>query len=436
MGRNFVAFTFLLILFIHFLEYSNQNPVYNDYPLRSLDPTTSSNIWELDDDWSDIPVSWLTELMLTEPDQAKQLLLSFETSLSDLERERAENVSSIGVSAGLYINGTAVDYFSNISLPSFILLFKTNNTFSMDLSFSSIIGFTASNPLTGFSINRTSDSVNVSSDDFIGVFAISFGNGSYPLISNFTFIPVLNTIDFSPFLLYNLKLRLVPVAFLALSGISHLNSFDHIPLFLRDNIEASIITIQAYYQGKLLLEIPVAYASFALAQGSRDIISFLPLNKSLDVKILFHTKEVGWVTIEKQIEPLGYQNANVSFVMLSLSIAEKLSVQTNQYQLNLSNLGYNLDRYADLLTEAADSLDIAEASFRNAEPIFGYSEIDWGTDGNDALFHAEVSIGKNLRYKTLVDKYLSELQTEPFGTVIVTVALLSLLLSFFLAVLL
>jgi ABC-type lipoprotein release transport system permease subunit len=233
-----------------------------------------------------------------------------------------------------------------------------------------------------------------------------------------------------------MDIRLVEVGFLALSGVSHLNSLDHVPYYLRDEIEASVLTIQAYHQENLLLEIPMAFAGFAVAQGSKDIVSFLPLNRSLNVKILFHTKEVGWVTIEEQFGPLGYKNDNVSFVMLPMPIAEILLTKTKYLHSNMSGLGYNLDRYTGLLTEAIESLDIARDKFMSADPVFGNNEIDWGEDGNNALFHAEVSIGKSLRFRNLVEKYVSDLQVEPFGTIMVTVALLSLLLSFFLAILL
>lgn len=410
--------------------------MFENYPLPLPDPTTLSNNTDFDRGWSEGSFFQLLQLMVNDPPYAKQFLGSFAQSFSDVKQNRVENISSSTVSGGLFINGTTTDYFSNASLPAFVLIFKTNNTFSMDFSFSSIIGFALSNPVTGFRVNQTSNAVNVSSDDYLGVFAISFGAGPYPLVSNFTFIPLLNITDFSPFVLHNMDLRLLEVGLLALSGISHLNSFNHIPYYLRKGIEASIITIQSYYQGNLLLEIPVAYAGFAVAQGSRDIISFLPLNRSLEVRILFHTKEVGWVTVEKQIGPLGYQNANVSFEMLPMSIADRLLTKTKQFYLNMSSLGYNLDRYAGLLTEATDSLDVAQTLLKKAEPVFGNNEIDWGKDGNDAFFHAEVSIGKCLRFWNLVDKYLSDLQAEPSLTIMITVAVLSLVLSFFLAVLL
>ncbi len=381
---------------------------------------------------------YFSNLLYSDPEKAKQYL---ERLCNDNSITNNTNTFDKGefYYNGLYVNGSTFEYFTKVSMSAFILVFKTNDTFSMKFSFSSLIGFSISTMGT-YQLNKTEPKSNLTirDGDYLAIWAIAF-TSDYPMVSNFTFIPIRTSLSLNqPFNLYNFDIFLLKVGFLSFTGISHLEASFHSPKYLREGIEISLLTVQAFDHdsGSLLIEMPLPYVSFAIEAGSRDIFSFIPINRTLDVVIYFHTKEVNWVTINHHIgEPLGYQNANVSFIMLTHYIAEKLLKKTEELEYNFTSLGYNLDRYKSLLEEAEYFYNTSNYHLGIASPIFEFNEVDWGIEGNNALFEAEVSIGKCQRYSSLVTKYIFTLQRDPAIYMMVIILLMSIFLSLFTSIL-
>ncbi|MFX0087532.1 MAG: FtsX-like permease family protein, partial [Candidatus Hodarchaeota archaeon] len=377
---------------------------------------------------------YFSNLLYSDPEKAKQYIERFHNNKSINNSINTFNKGEFYYN-GLYVNGSTFEYFTKASTSAFILFFKTNDTFSMKFSFSSLIGFSIST-LGTYKLNKTDPKSNLTirDGDFLAIWAIAF-TSDYPMVSNFTFIPIKTSLNLNqPLILYNFDIFLLKVGFLSFTGISHLDASFHNPKYLREGIEISLLTVQAFDHdsGSLLIEMPLPYVSFAIEAGSRDIFSFIPINRTLDVVIYFHTKEVDWVTINLHIgEPLGYQNENVSFVMLTHYIAKKLLKETEELEYNFTSLGYNLDRYKSLLKRAEYFFNTSNYHLGIASPIFEFNEVDWGTEGNKALFEAEVSIGKCQRYSSLVTKYIFNLQQDPVIYMMVIIFLMSIFLSLF-----
>jgi len=432
MKRSFSSIIILVILLIN-LSFYVTKPVSVETP-KPIDHSYRINNSVANND--NMSLLYFSKLLSSDPQEAENYLSKL-SQFQPVSTNQGETNESDPHYNGFYMNGSILDYYTKSPhlLPAFILFFKTNDTFSMSFSFKNLLGFSQS-IMGSFQLNQSDQ--NITNNEFIAIWAISFSS-NYPMISNFTFIPVDSPLETNQqFIRYNFELHLLEVGLLSLTGISHLDATSHIPKYLRGDIEVSLLTIQAYDQnnGSLLLEMPLPYVGFAIEAGSRDIIAFVPLNRTLDIKIQFNTKEVGWHTVNHSIdETLGYQNENVSFVMLTPHISNKLVENTKELEANITALGFRLDRYSALLKEIDEHNNASRYHLSISNPVYSLDEVDWGSEGNKALFEAEVSIGKCQRYTTLVTKFVSDLQRDPDINIMSIIFIMSLLLSLFIGIL-
>ncbi len=234
---------------------------------------------------------------------------------------------------------------------------------------------------------------------------------------------------------------------LAISGITHINgSIPKDKFRFRPNLPenetnyCAPFTYQVLEHGtqKLLLDVPVVFINaFATIVPLEDFFFWLPINKTIDVRFVFYSTEVGWVDEIWTFNTTYATGLPFSYHLLTLDVAKQTVKIAEDKFKEIKSKGVNLDYYEPSLDIARNhqvrSLDYWNQATPNITFSGSLQFFDLGEMGFNALLEAEFAIIKAQRAEKLAQLYYDSLAAQSPGISALTTFILATLISLLVA---
>ena len=424
-----------ILLFVCFLTIFSRNNISSGV----------TNETKVDDElFKQLNINIFIEKYIDNPLKFKKDIYSFYSKYSSLDIE----VQSSNL---VLLNGTTENLENSSQRLGFpntaIIIFNVKNPVSDNFSLSTFVGLASIDPFGNWNFNSTSPNpfvkITPGSYLYLMTFSIQGLDDREIFVSNSTFIEVPgdNSNDdldkelftIRPIQGTNLRLNFIPSTNFGLSGINHIsNDIDNNYTIADTDDLASELTIMSYNiendkKTNLILVQKIFFASWAGDQGISDIILYLPKDKLINVKFVFHSREIGWVS--QEIGPINTTigiSEKLHTAILPIFIGQKLINETRSYVSEIEKEGLNIDNYLKTLKSAEDDMVNAISYWEKSNPSFSNrGEILWDQNGVQAIYFSELSLAQISRARNIIDIAYSELTNQPID---------EFLLSFFLLI--